>query len=250
MKQLLLSITMIVWLTACAAQPAALTDPQLTVAESMNRDDMSGFLRADTPREFTFPADHGPHPGFAVEWWYFTGNLRAADGHRYGYQFTIFRSALQPTATTSTSDWATDAIYMAHLAVSDIDNQRFVADERFSRDAVGLAGAQLAPWRVWLDDWQVLSNDPDIATMQITAGNADVALSLTLDSSQQPVLQGDAGLSQKSAGAGNASYYYSMPRMPTVGTLIMGDTTVEVTGNSWMDREWSTSALADDQIVI
>ena len=136
---------------------------------------------------------------------------------------------------------------MGHLAVTDVTGQRFFAYERFSREAVGLAGAQAAPFRVWLDDWQVQSDDPAVQTMRLVATEGEIGLDLTLDSSQPPLLQGDAGLSQKSAGVGNASYYYSMTRMPTTGQMTIAGETYTVTGNSWMDREWSTSALADDQ---
>lgn len=242
---------LLVWsiiMGACGAPVAPTGAPQLSVAESMTRRDTSGFRMADAPREFVFPADHGPHPGFAVEWWYFTGNLQSRDGREFGYQFTLFRSAIQAERPALDSNWATNYAWMAHLAVSDISGQRFFADERFSREAIGIAGAQQAPWRVWLDDWQVLSDDADIGTMRLVAANAEVALDFTLDSRQEPVLQGDAGLSQKSAGVGNASYYYSLTRMPTTGTLRIGAESFAITGNSWMDREWSTSALAADQV--
>ncbi len=241
---------LLVWsviMGACGG-PVATGAPQLSVAESMTRRDTSGFRVADAPRAFTFPADHGAHEGFAVEWWYFTGNLQSADGREFGYQFTLFRSAIQAERPVLASAWATNYAWMAHLAVSDISGQRFFADERFSREAIGIAGAQQTPWRIWLDDWQVFSEDADVRTMRVVASNADVALDFNLDSSQTPVLQGDAGLSQKSAGVGNASYYYSLTRMPTVGTLRIGTEIMPITGNSWMDREWSTSALAADQV--
>ncbi len=242
-----------VWLcVACGAQPAAPLQTQLTLAESLNRTDMTGFLRADKPRQFSFPADHGPHDGYAVEWWYYTGNLRDASGREFGYQFTIFRSAFRPpTANASTapqSAWAGATAYMAHLAVTDVAGQQFFAYERFNRDALGIAGAQAAPFKVWLDDWHVASNTPDVAQMQLRAAHGAVALDLQLDNRMPPVLQGNAGLSQKSAGVGNASYYYSVPRMATTGTLTIAGQVYQVTGTSWMDREWSTSALAADQV--
>ncbi len=242
-----------VWLcVACGAQPAAPLQTQLTLAESLNRTDMTGFLRADKPRQFSFPADHGPHDGYAVEWWYYTGNLRDASGREFGYQFTIFRSAFRPpTANASTapqSAWAGATAYMAHLAVTDVAGQQFFAYERFNRDALGIAGAQAAPFKVWLDDWHVASSTPDAAQMQLRAAHGAVALDLQLDNRMPPVLQGNAGLSQKSAGVGNASYYYSVPRMATTGTLTIAGQVYQVTGTSWMDREWSTSALAADQV--
>ncbi|MBM4414023.1 MAG: carotenoid 1,2-hydratase [Chloroflexi bacterium] len=249
MKIYQIAIAFVLLLTACGAPVAPALQTQLTVAESMNRADTSGFNKAIDPRVFSFPADHGPHDGYAVEWWYFTGNLTASDGRELGYQFTLFRSAIVPPTdeTPAISAWRSEAAFMGHLAVTDVTGQRFFAYERFSREAVGLAGAQAAPFRVWLDDWQVQSDDPAVQTMRLVATEGEIGLDLTLDSSQPPLLQGDAGLSQKSAGVGNASYYYSMTRMPTTGQMTIAGETYTVTGNSWMDREWSTSALADDQ---
>jgi predicted secreted hydrolase len=137
---------------------------------------------------------------------------------------------------------------MAHLAVTDVAGQQFFAYERFNRDALGIAGAQAAPFKVWLDDWHVASTTPDVAQMQLRAAHGAVALDLQLDNRMPPVLQGNAGLSQKSAGVGNTSYYYSVPRMATTGTLTIAGQAYQVTGTSWMDREWSTSALAADQV--
>lgn len=249
MKIYQIAIVFVLFLTACGAPAAPALQTQLTVAESMNRADTSGFKKAIEPRVFSFPADHGPHDGYAVEWWYFTGNLTASDGRELGYQFTLFRSAIVPPTenTPAPSAWRSDAAFMGHLAVTDVTGQRFFAHERFSREAIGLAGAQAAPFRVWLDDWQVQSDDPVVQTMRLVAAEGEIGLDLTLDSSQPPLLQGDAGLSQKSAGVGNASYYYSMTRMPTTGQMTIAGQVYTVTGNSWMDREWSTSALADDQ---
>lgn len=242
-----------IWLcVACGAQPAAQLQTQLTLAEGLNRTDMTGFLRADKPRQFTFPADHGPHAGFAVEWWYYTGNLRDTSGREFGYQFTVFRSALRPptpnTSGAPQSAWRGATAYMAHLAVTDVAAQQFFAYERFNRDALGIAGAQAQPLRVWLDDWQVVSTTADASQLQLRASQGAVTLDLQLDNSMPPVLQGTAGLSQKSAGLGNASYYYSVPRMATTGTVSIAGRSFQVTGTSWMDREWSTSALAADQV--
>jgi predicted secreted hydrolase len=183
-----------------------------------------------------------------VEWWYVTGNLSDADGHQYGYQFTIFRSSLRPPQPThaDVSAWQSNDAYMGHLALTDVRAQRFYAYERFNRGAVGLAGAQATPLRVWIDDWQIVATDDAVTQLSLQARHGDIAIDLMLDMHTPPILQGDAGLSQKSAG--NASYYYSMPRLASRGTLTIADRRIEVRGVSWLDREWSTSALSPDQI--
>ncbi|HZH03674.1 MAG TPA: carotenoid 1,2-hydratase, partial [Myxococcaceae bacterium] len=128
------------------------TVPQatLTVAGALGSGGTEGFARATEVRAFRFPEDHGPHPEFRTEWWYFTGNLNTEEGRRLGYQFTLFRNALVPKATARPSRWAASQFYMGHFAVSDVGGERFYAFDRFSREALGLAGAQGAPFRVWL----------------------------------------------------------------------------------------------------
>ena len=205
--------------------------------------DDNNFARVTTVRPFVFPADHGPHPEYRTEWWYYTGNLADANGRRFGYQFTIFRSALTDQPISRTSELATNNVFMAHFALTDVQNNRFYAFDRFARDAGGLAGASGEPYRVFLEDWSATGSGSQGMTMRLQAKQGDVEIDLTLESSKIPTLQGDRGLSQKGLAAGNASYYYSLTRMTTSGTITAGGETVAVTGNSWMDREWGTSAL-------
>lgn len=209
---------------------------------------LAGFARADAARVFVFPEDHGPHPDFRTEWWYFTGNLHTAEGRRLGYQLTFFRIGLSPIAPDQDSLWRTQAIYMAHFALSDPSGKRFHAYERFSREAktLGLAGAEAKPFAVFLDDWSARGTSTTWP-MTLKAASGEIAIELTLEPLKPIVLQGEAGLSQKSADAGNASYYYSVPRLATKGMVRIGGTRHTVVGQSWLDREWSTSALAANQ---
>lgn len=226
------------------AQSAPL-ESSLTVAEALGAP-AEGYLRAEEPRRFAFPADHGPHEGFRTEWWYYTGNLDTADGRHFGFQLTFFRNALTPEPVDRDSAWATRNVYMAHFALTDVDGERFWAFERYSRDGAGLAGGQAEPFRVWTESWEA-AGDPSSGT-RLRAADGDVAIDLVARSLKPPVLQGDAGLSQKSAEAGNASYYYSLTRMQTSGTITIANESFEVSGLSWKDREWSTSALGEGQV--
>jgi predicted secreted hydrolase len=224
--------------------------PTLTVAEALgDQQSTEGYARALGPREFRFPEDHGPHPEFRSEWWYWTGNLETADGRAFGYQLTMFRQALAPTQPERASQWGARHVYMAHFALSDIGAQRFHAFERFSREALGLAGVQASPFRVWLRDWEVKATEGGVFPMRLSARGEDGAtLELVLEEGKPPVLQGDRGLSQKGPQAGNASYYYSLTRMPSRGTVTVDGRTYEVTGTSWVDREWSTGPLGREQV--
>jgi len=212
---------------------------------------VEGYDRALGPRPIVFPDDHGPHPAFKLEWWYFTGNLQAADGRPFGYQFTLFRSALSPpdpSRPARVSNWATNQLYLAHFTVTDVEGGRFQAFERYSRGAAGLAGAVADPFRIWLEDWSVEQAGAAMPAMRLRAADADLALDLFLDTGRPIVLQGDQGFSRKGPGEGQASYYYSMTRLDTKGTITLGAEQYPVEGLSWMDREWSTSMLGDTQL--
>ncbi len=218
------------------------------LAEASPGDPAAGYLRVTGPAELAFPGDHGPHPDYQTEWWYYTGNLVAAGGQRFGYQLTFFRRALVPPAgrITRESAWAADQVYMAHFALTDAADQRYWAFERFARGAAGLAGAQASPYHVWLEDWQVEEVEPGVTHMR--AAQKDLALDLLLSDRKGPILQGDGGYSPKGPQPGNASCYYSLTRLETFGSVQVEEVTYSVSGLSWMDHEWSTSGLAADQV--
>jgi predicted secreted hydrolase len=216
------------------------------LAELLGSEAGNGFARALEPRPFEFPADHGPHPEFRNEWWYFTGNLEGENGRRFGFELTFFRFALSPDAPVSDSGWRTNQVYMAHFALTDAGNDRFFVSQRFARGAVGLAGAQVEPFRVWLEDWRV-GADTDGRAWRMVAQDQEFAVELVLVSLREPVANGVEGLSLKSSEPGNASYYYSITRLQTDGRVRIGERNFEVSGLSWLDREWSTSALAANQ---
>jgi len=218
----------------------------LSLTEMLAGGSTEGYARATEPREFRFPEDHGLHEDFRTEWWYFTGNLVTAGGRRFGYQFTLFRNALAPESPARESDWATRQVYMAHFAVTDPVNSAFHAHERFSRGAADLAGVETQPFRAWLEDWEISGEDPP--PFRLRAAEGGTSIELEVDTAKPVVLNGDQGLSQKGQQPGNASYYYSYTRMPTRGTVTVGYKTFEVQGSSWLDREWSTSALEEGQV--
>jgi predicted secreted hydrolase len=222
-----------------------LAEPPSQLADLLGGD-AEGFARALEPREFSFPADHGAHPEYRNEWWYVTGNLDSDDGGRFGFELTIFRFSLAPATAQSSSAWRTNQVYIAHLALTDGDGDRFFTAQRYSRGALGLAGAKADPFRVWIDDWQIAEDSE--GAWRLIAEDKEFGVDVRLDPLKAPVLNGTDGLSQKSAEPGNASYYYSMTRLQTSGTIRIGDQTLPVTGLSWVDREWSTSALADNQV--
>ena len=220
----------------------------VALADEASDNQPGDYLRVEGPTELEFPADHGPHPDYQTEWWYYTGNLVAAEGEHFGYQLTLFRRALAPPASRAEreSAWAADQVYMGHFALTDVARGRFQAFERFARGAAGLAGAQASPYAVWLEDWRVEEVEPGVRRLH--AAQEDLALDLTLTDQKGPILQGERGYSPKGPEPGNASHYYSLTRLETSGTVQVGETGHQVGGLSWMDHEWSTSSLADDQV--
>jgi predicted secreted hydrolase len=244
MSRVVMALAAVVVVAAAvfALWPSSARQPiQATVAvREALAEERAAFARVLAPRPLVFPEDHGPHPDFRTEWWYYTGNLTTATGRHVGFQLTFFRVALAPAEEPRASAWATRQLYIAHFAVTDTASSRFHAASRTSRGALGLAGAQPEPFRVWIESW---SAEGEGGATRLRAQEGDVAIDLTVSPAKPVVLQGDGGLSRKGPEPGNASLYYSFTRMLTRGTVRLGGEALEVSGAAWMDREWSTSAL-------
>jgi predicted secreted hydrolase len=235
-------------LAACgdAVSPQRYAPQQSTGLRLLGTEAEDGFARATEPREFVFPADHGSHPEFRTEWWYFTGNLATAQGRHFGFELTFFRYAIAPMAPRpeDASAWRADQIWMAHFAITDTQGKQFIARERLTREALGLAGAAADPLHVWVEDWVITGEGRgDALHVNLAARDDMSALSLSLVSTVPHVAQGERGLDAKGSGSGNASLYYSVPRLAAEGQVTIAGERFDVTGVAWLDREWSTSAL-------
>ncbi len=238
-----LSLAILLMLTLAGCGPPRDAGGGLTVVSLLGDGDSAGYARAAPHAEFTFPEDHGAHPDYRSEWWYFTGNLSAADGREFGFQLTFFRFALAPEARKGVSAWGTRQVWMGHFAVTDVAGERFHRAEVFQRGALGLAGAQAQPFRAWIGDWEARSEGSDFFPLTLSADGQDFAIQLSLSPRKPVVFQGDAGYSAKGPEPGNASLYYAYTRLAAQGTLRLGEAAVTVQGEAWLDREWSTSAL-------
>jgi len=211
-------------------------------------DDGDDYAQVLTSRRFDFPRDHGSHPDYQTEWWYFTGNLSGIDERHFGFQLTFFRFALAPRATQRESAWATNQAWMAHLAITDTTGRQFTAEERFSREAQGLAGSALEPFRVWVEDWSAEGEGEEGLPMRLQAQTDRAELRLILTPRKPPVSHGDGGMDRKGPELGNASHYYSLTRLEATGTLRLDRSEQQVQGTAWMDREWGSSALSADVV--
>lgn len=209
--------------------------------------DSAEFARVLEPRRFSFPLDHGPHPEYRTEWWYYTGNLDDPVSGHFGYQLTFFRNALAPEAPPRASHLAASQIYFAHLALSRPDGA-YQSFERFSRGAGGLAGAGGAPFGVWLENWSARALDDAGTLVALQARDQEVGLDLVLRADKPVVAHGLGGVSAKGDEPGNASYYLSLTRMASRGQIQVAGESFSVTGSSWFDHEWGTSALPDSAV--
>ena len=206
----------------------------------------NGFAPVVPGKAFAFPADHGPHPAFRIEWWYVTANLVDAKGTAYGVQWTLFRQAIVSGAELE--GWANQQIWMGHAAVTSAELHR--TSETFARGGIGQAGVEAGPYLAWIDSWEMRGlaamNAANVAPLALTASGADFSYALRLDADRPLVLQGDGGYSRKSERE-QASYYYSQPYFQVTGSITINDKPAEVTGQAWLDREWSSQPLAPDQ---
>lgn len=206
---------------------------------------VAGWKLALPGWQYQFPADHGNHPGFQTEWWYFTGNLRDAEGRDYGYQLTFFRQGITPQPRETTSRFVVSDLAFAHFAVTEISTGRFHHFQEVSRGAYGEAGFHDGTRLAWIGDWECELTGEHSFRIQARAG--EIAIDLELKSRKEPVFHGAEGVSQKSEGPGRASHYYSLTRLETSGTLTFAGEPRPVTGWSWFDHEWATNQLASHQ---
>ncbi len=204
-----------------------------------------GFAKVVPGRAFNFPRDHYPHENFKIEWWYLTANLKGADGADYGVHWTLFRQAMNSDANPR--GWQSNQTWMAHTAISTPEGFEF--SQRFARGGIGQAGVDevnQSRFEAWMDDWLWQGKAESPFPAQLSASTNNQRFVLTLSASDNWVLQGNNGYSQKSD-LGQASYYYSQPFIDVTGTIWVDEKPVEVTGKGWLDREWSSQPLADNQ---
>lgn len=201
----------------------------------------SGFRLATPPYEFQFPRDHGSHPEYRTEWWYYTGHFRAESGRRYGFEVTFFRVGVVPPGERSESRWDLQSIMPAHFAITDVEAKAFRYFEKFNRASPYTAGSAENHLDVFNEGWSATTN-PD-GSWRLVASEGSDAIDLTLRSRKPPAVHGTNGVSVKAAGTGYASHYYSMTRLEVTGTINgQGGT-----GQAWMDHEFGSAALRESQ---
>jgi len=203
--------------------------------------DATGFSNPYPGYQITFPRDHGAHPDFRIEWWYLTATLEAEDGRQFGVQWTLFRSALRPEEAIG---WDSAQIWLGHAGLTTADRQ--YSAERYARGGIGQAGVTAEPFSAYIDDWEMAGEGPDLQTLSLTARGDDFSYDLDLTADGPIIFHGADGYSVKSP-EGQASMYYSQPFYSVTGTLNLPEGPVAVTGDAWLDREWSSQPLSAEQ---
>ena len=210
---------------------------------------LTPFQPATAGYHYTFPRDHGSHPTYRTEWWYYTGHLHSKSGRAFGFELTFFRRGVPPDEVkTLPSKWSVKDLYLAHFAVTDITGKRFHYSERFSREGLGKAGADESRLRVWIDDWHAEAATDPTGVHSLVAHDKTHTLALTLQPAKPLVTHGAAGISRKGKDVGQASHYYSFTRLLTTGSLTIDGEQFEVSGTSWMDHEFGSAELGVDQV--
>ena len=205
---------------------------------------MAQYKTAVPGYRYEFPRDHFNHPEFQTEWWYTTGNLTASDGRHYGFELTFFRQGVDRDPSKKET-WDIQDLYLAHLALSDLDGGKFYHSERTNRAGPGLAGIDEKQKRIWNGNWEIRwEGDEEI----LKVADDRFSLSFSLNSEKPPVIHGLNGVSQKAAGEGHASHYISFTRLPTTGKIEMAGKSIEVRGTSWMDHEFFTHSMEAEQV--
>ena len=204
------------------------------------------WLQAVEPRTWDFPRDHGAHPAYRTEWWYFTGNLSDDSDRQFGYQLTFFRFGVRGEVESGGNPWQVRDLYMAHFTVTDVEENNFSVAERISRAGPGLAGARTDRMEVWIFNWSAVMRD---SVIELEARDGVMELNLILTPDKPLVFHGENGLSTKGADTGQASYYTSFTSLASRGFLKMGESGLkrEVKGTSWFDHEFGSNQLAQDQ---
>lgn len=209
------------------------------------------FTIATAPYTYHFPRDHFAHDSYRTEWWYFTGHLRAANGHRFGYELTFFRFGLVPHARTfrpGQSDWRAAQLYPAHFAITDETAKSFVFYETFARDALDQGAASERSFSVHTNGWELRGNiDGDRLRMHIQARSGSDAISLVQEPRKPLAIHGLGGISRKGPCRWCASHYYSFTRLATNGTVLRNGERYSVRGISWMDHEYGSDELQPNQ---
>jgi predicted secreted hydrolase len=233
------------WKRLCLTLLAvSVTEP--AAAETVPKQTSDGFAVPQPGARLEFPRDHGAHPAFRIEWWYLTGHLKSAEGGEFGYQATFFRNGMNPPKASGAEAVDSDsALFLGHMAISDLGGQRFYSEERLARGGWD-AFAETEHLDLRLQNWHLEMTDDASESMRLQFSIESDAMADFVLRPSKPLLRfGEDGTSRKGVDPAARSYYLTFSRIETTGTIILGPETFKVTGSSWMDHEIASEQLSE-----
>lgn len=242
-RQALLAAALCAFCFGSAASASRLSAALPSAAPAPSAAPFPYWLPASPGYHFAFPKDFGAHERARNEWWYYTGNVRDARGHRFGFEETIFRFGIQPPLPRG-SAWDIDDLYFAHVALTDADGKRFFYADRTGRAALNAAGATAGDERAWVGDWHVERRKSGVHVL--SAAIQSSAFHLQLTPAIGPTINGRNGVSRKGGCSTCMSHYYSFVRMRVTGSLHVGGLQYDVMGSAWNDHEWGSDEREKD----
>lgn len=231
------------WLLIPATGPATGRAPDIATLVGA---DPGGFEIPAPGQDPALPADHAAHPGFRSELWTLSGNLVDRTGRSYGFQLSLARLALRARPAERPSAWAANQIYRAHFILTPAGSDRPRVAERLSREALGLAGSQTDPPRVWVRDWSIAAGAAHLAL----AANAEGA-ALELDLEPVKGATGARELDLFAEGPDGPGFnLYLLPRLRAGGHLTLDGEALEVEGTTMLDHAWGAIPAAGGQLAL
>lgn len=217
--------------------------------------ELEGFAIPSAEVELFFPQAHGNHPQYAIEWWYLTGHAFAReDGRRFGFQATFFRRSARPVPAAGevngmeakVTTFGQNHIYLAHMALLDVETGRFIYQERLNRDGWD-AGSTTGRLDIHNGNWSLQMIDENEEIMRLQGGVRNEAKWDFRLVPRKPLVRfGEKGLSRKGEDPEAVSYYLSFTRLELSGRLGLGEEIIEVSGVAWMDHEIASRQLSEN----
>lgn len=247
-----------------AAASAVLPLPLAALAQAAH----DGYAEV-SPRALVFPADHGAHSAYRIEWWYLTAVLSRGSvapvaqppttqpDALVGVQVTFFRvrTPIDRNHPQQPSRFAARQLLIAHAAIADPARGSLLHEQRIARVGPGGTSAETGDTALALDRWRLQRTSASSGTTADAVYTCELparsfTLRFTATASMPLLLQGESGTMRKSArtntAAGPASHYYSWPQLALDAQIERDGRSEHLTGAGWLDHEWSSTLLDPD----
>lgn len=192
----------------------------LTDSEMSNITDEKPLVKAESFKPVDFSKDQGNHMSKLTEWWYYNGHLKTDDGKEFGYEFCLFRGS--------------PIVYFAHVGITDVSGNKFSYIREFYPPTKVKLKKETADINYSND--QVIQQIGDFSyRIKGKTNTQSFDLKMTLENKKPLMINGNGLIDMPE---GIDSYYYSLTRLKTEGSISDGTKVSNVKGTSWMDHQW------------